>query len=334
VDEAAPAPNLNMNERRTRRGVYAVLTKKEDESDESEDEDDNNVPLADAKDIPGDGEIELTMEIDTASELTSLTPSVAPSAAAQSSPPLMTPTPDSLRLPSYSSSLSSLSSTGDSLPTPRKRNGSSSSPYRSIISTRRQKAKESETNVIEINQQLVTPPLDVASPPETSSAGAKRVTRSVSSLRLSARKNTDKGKGKEVSTPISTPVKNRKGAGKEDIKIKKEETEPRTLRGRPSTANIVETAKEPPPPREVPRGPDGKPLPLCATCSNVLPVISVDSKVVWGLGIESSPRKKKNKQDCPRFVLNISFSLDIVLTISCIIQMYAPSCYLRATLAL
>ncbi|KAF9465019.1 hypothetical protein BDZ94DRAFT_1215347 [Collybia nuda] len=305
VDEADQVPNFNMNERRTRRRVYPILKKKESDSDESDKEDDNHVPLAGAQDIPGDGEIELTMEIDSTSELTSLTPSVAPSAA-QSSPPLMTPGPEALRLPSCSSSLSSLSSTGDLLSTPTKRNSSSSSPYRSIISTRRQKAKEKRTDSAETNQQLVTPPLDATSPPETSNAGAKRTTRATSSLRLSARTIMGKGKGKEVSTPAPTPVKSRGGPGKEDVKIKKEETEPRTLRGRPAAANASETAKEILLPREVPRGPDGKPLPLCATCSNVLPVISVDSKVVWGLGIESSPRKKKNKQDCPRCMRHLA----------------------------
>jgi histone-lysine N-methyltransferase SUV420H len=61
---------------------------------------------------------------------------------------------------------------------------------------------------------------------------------------------------------------------------------------------MVEVTKEPPPKRQIPKGPDGKPLPICSTCSNVLPVISVDSKVVWGL--EPPTKGKKKKQDCPR----------------------------------
>jgi [histone H4]-N-methyl-L-lysine20 N-methyltransferase len=293
IDETEPKSNLNVDERRTRRGVYAVLQKKEDESDESDDEDGNNIPLAGALDIPADGEIELMTEIDITSELTSLTPSES-AHEDQSSHAHPTPAPNS-RLPSCSSSLTSLSLANDHPFTPKR---SDSSSFRSIISTRRQKARASQTNSPTVNPQLVTPPLSEDA--EVSCTPTKRALRSSSSVRMSVGLSADKRKGKEkVSTPLPTPSQGR--AAKDDIAVKKEETEPRTLRARPSALNVVEVSKEPPA-REIPRGPDGKPLPTCSTCWNVLPVISVDSKVVWGLGLESSPRKKKKKQDCPRYV--------------------------------
>ncbi|GLB37522.1 putative SET (Su(var)3-9, Enhancer-of-zeste, Trithorax) domain containing protein [Lyophyllum shimeji] len=293
-EDRVPKQDLNVNERRTRRGVYAIITKKEDESDESDEEEDNSVPLADAQDIPMDGEIELTTEMDISSNLTSLATSVAPSDSAHgnaSSPAPVNPTPV-YRARSTSRSLSSLSSAGDVPPTPRRREPS---PFRSIISTRRQKAKESDEAA-----QLVTPPLseDAASLPD-SLTPTKRVMRTTSALEQS-RQDRSKGKGKAKETSRSVSVSHGTSAKKDEIKIKKEEVEPRSLRTRPSTANTEDTVKEPLSKPEVPRGPDGKPLPTCVTCSNVLPVITVDSQVVWGLGLESTPKRKKRKQECPR----------------------------------
>ena len=60
---------------------------------------------------------------------------------------------------------------------------------------------------------------------------------------------------------------------------------------------------------EAPRGLDGKPLPTCMTCGSVLPVISVDEKVVWGIwasqktGKRGRPKKEKTVEaECPRYV--------------------------------
>ena len=52
-------------------------------------------------------------------------------------------------------------------------------------------------------------------------------------------------------------------------------------------------------------GPDGQPLPTCVTCHNVLPMISVDNQIVWGLNFDTTPRrgkKRKEPQECPRYV--------------------------------
>ncbi|KAF8967844.1 hypothetical protein BDZ97DRAFT_472657 [Flammula alnicola] len=288
-------PILNINERRTRRGVYAITKPKEGDSDsDNDDDDDDKVPLADAKDIPADGEIELTAEIDTGSELTSLAPSMPPSdgssPAKHSTHGLMTPDRN-LGLSRSSSSLTELtSSTGRSTP-----KSNQSTPFRSIISTRRQRAKESQANASTNKTKSNSLPKD-ASPSISVEPSPKRLTRSISSLRL----NEKKTKGKATPTPIPTPRSGRlsKGKDKEETNIKKEEVETRVLRARPSTV-VVEAPKEPVKP-DVPRGPDGKLLPTCSTCSNVLPLIAVDSKVVWGLGVEAGKKKKNVKHDCPR----------------------------------
>jgi len=293
--------NVNLDERRTRRGVYAVMAKKDDESDESDDEDGNVVPLADAPDIPADGEIELTSELGTPSDLTSLTASIPPPNAMASSSSLVTPSPDS-RLPSCSS-LSSLSCISGS---------TSKSPFRSIISTRGQKARETQaTSSHDANHQLSTPPLsEDAEPPSSRETPSTRITRSASSLHLC---NETKGKAKDPTSDL-TPTRGLNAVGKGEMKIKKEEVEPRSLRARPSPVTQPESSQDPP---LIPRGPDGEPLPTCVTCLNILPVISVDSKVVWGLGVESSPRKKKVKQECPRYVPNLINAMESDHAIRC-----------------
>lgn len=274
--DAEDEPVLNLNERRTRRGVYAIA--KDDDSDESENEDDNTMPLAGAKDIPTTRELEITPDIETSSDLTSL-PTSESNSPPRSTPSALTCLPES-GLSSPSSLLTSLSSLEAA--TSRK-----STPFQSIISTRRQAKIASQESSRE------------GSSISTSVTPVRRSTRvASSSVAISNRVASIKGKEKAVPTPASTPASMR-SSGKEEVAIKKEEVESRVLRVRPSAVNPAETAKEPPPKKEPPRGPDGKLLPTCHTCSSVLPVISVDHKVVWGLGPESK-KGKKNKQDCPR----------------------------------
>ncbi|KAF9566673.1 hypothetical protein CPC08DRAFT_627960 [Agrocybe pediades] len=277
TESDAPKPVLNVNERRTRRGVYAITKNDSSDSDNEDDEEDEKATSSNALDDHATGEIELVAELDTGSDLTSLAPSLPPSDAAS---PGKLPTPDLMtpsRLSPSSSTLTELtSSTARSTP-----KSATSTPVRSIISTRGQKARELLAKKAARSQSV-----------ESSS---KRVTRSVSSLMLSEKNR--KGKGKATPTPISTPKSGgtSRGSATDLMKGKKEEKDARSLRARPSAA-APEMVKEPPPKPEVPRGPDGKPLPTCSTCSNILPVIAVDSQVVWGL------EKKDEKQDCPRFV--------------------------------
>ncbi|KAF5370841.1 hypothetical protein D9758_001978 [Tetrapyrgos nigripes] len=277
--------NVNLDERRTRRGVYAVVTK-EDDSDESEDEDEDVIPLAGATDIPSAKDIELSTEADTISELTSLVSSRAPSNTENPEPSLSEiPVPSgSASVARSISSLSSLSSAEDKSPA-----SSSSTPFRSIISTRRQKAAKVEARSAE-SPTVNTPPRSAS----TSVSPSKRITRSCSMLTLNGK---GKGKATERSSMSATP--RREGVSKEDgVNVKKEDSsDSKLLRAKPAASN---TPLEPPPKPEPPRGQDGKLLPLCCTCSSVLPVISVDLTIVWGLGMENQSVKKKAKQECPR----------------------------------
>lgn len=244
------------------------------------------MPLVDAKDIPAEGEIEFTAENDTGSELTSLTPSIPPSDGASpvkdATPGLMTPV-RSLGVSRSSSSLTDLSSS--SIGTPK---SNQSTPFRSIISTRRQKA----TVAKEIADEANLP--DKASSTASVELSPKRLTRSVSSLILSDKKR----KTRCSQTPCSTSSSSRmsKPAAKNDLPIR-EGHDSRVLRTR-LPEGLKDSVSKP----DIPMGFDGKPLPTCSTCSNVLPLISVASQVVWGLSLDVGKKKANRKQDCPRYV--------------------------------
>ncbi|KAH7888414.1 hypothetical protein F5I97DRAFT_694832 [Phlebopus sp. FC_14] len=228
----------NVNERRTRRGVYAILQEEDDESDESDDEEkEANKPLANAPDV---GEVDLELDGESASA------SVPRRSSSSSVPPV-----------SHASESS----------------GGAKAPFKSIIATRRQKLSASLTP--EVTAKSVTP-----IPPDIT--------------RLSSRP------ARESASRLSTPI-NGKGKEKEGVQIK-EEPEARILRTRPSL-QVDRTEPIGLPKRSAPLGPDGKPLPTCVTCSNVLPVISVNNKIVWGLNLDTTPRrgrKRKDLQGCPR----------------------------------
>ncbi|KAF8633357.1 hypothetical protein AX17_004528 [Amanita inopinata Kibby_2008] len=283
-DSGSELTNLNINERRTRRGVYAILKKGEEGEEESDDSEEEVNALTRVTDDQDGGEIELLAEVDTDSAQ-SMTPSLAidpPSRAlstAASTGPVRS-----------QSSLSSLSSDTPVKAGNTEKMGTPCTPYRSIISTRRQKAQE------EADKAKAQPA--VLSIEDGTPSHMPRHRRSTRSSSVACSSENAKGMDKTL-TPVTTPISKRRSASKDEVSVKREEVEPRNLRARPSTIQASDGLKVAPV-RETPRGPDGKPLPLCITCSNVLPVISVDSKVVWGLGFESSPRKKKQKLECPR----------------------------------
>jgi len=318
-------PVLNVNERRTRRGVYAIT--KPDNSDDSEDEEDDEddkIPLADAKNIPADGEIELTAEIDTGSELTSLAPSMAPSDGAtpgkHSTPGLMTPV-RGLGLSRRSSSLTELTPSTDRSGTPK---SNQSTPFRSIISTRQQRARalDAANSRNSTRGSKDTSPLSRSMEPSP-----RRLTRSVSTLMLS----DTKGKGKATpTTTTSTPASGRtyKGSSKNEPKIKREEPESRSLRSRPSIAELSKVPLKPPVPSAPKHG-----LPTCSTCSNILPVITVDSKVVWGLGASSNSFGKMKRQECPRYVRLFFLFLRRYMHIL-FFQLYPTFCHLSISMAI
>ncbi len=260
-DSDSELPDVNVNERRTRRGVYAILQKgTEHDTDESDEDAEDSEKVA----------IELSVEVDVGSSVSG-TPLVVQSNVS----------PAAANSASITRSLSSLSSLSSDAPE-KFVNVEKTTPFRSIIATRRQKAQQEAKNT-------------------KSRSSAETATSSHVPQRGTVRSSShasEKGKRREET---STPASKRTGDGKDEVKVKKEEVEPRNLRARPSATQLNDAAKVAPA-KEVPKGPDGKPLPLCMTCSNVLPVISVDSKVVWGLGLESSPKKKKLKLNCPRLV--------------------------------
>lgn len=286
-DNNSDAEPLNLNERRTRRGVYAVVKQRSKDNGDSED------------DVGGSLECTLQkknidIDMDSMSELTSL-PTSSSSPPEFSSQAASTPGPDSHR---FSSSLSSLSSLGDSEPILA--NGTTHTRSR-LGATRQQKANDSQGSTSGGSQGSDVPSKS-QSLGDSASAGdlRKRVTRSTNAALQAATIDT-KGKNK-ASTPASrsTPaISSAKGKGKEGTPTKQEDLEaPRILRAR---ANLPAEISKDPQPKPVRRGPDGKPLPICCTCDEVLPVISVDSKIVWGLGPETS--RKKKKLECPRYVL-------------------------------
>ncbi|PFH50921.1 hypothetical protein AMATHDRAFT_143887 [Amanita thiersii Skay4041] len=274
-DSGSESAQLNVNERRTRRGVYAILSKNEDGESDDSDEELHEIELqlgsTGAMDLEEEGK-EATLPVHSFG-----------STAIQVSSKL-----DSTCLARSLSSLSSLSSDTSGKPDSADKRSTRSVPFRSIISTRRQKAKEVE----QANASATT---------AFSQAGSSSLTpelrRSTRSASLASSPRKGKG-GDKTLTPTMTPTSRRRST-KDEVNVKKEELEPRSLRARASTSQSSESTKAAPT-KVIPRGPDGKPLPLCVTCSNVLPVISVDSKVVWGLGFENSYRRKKHKLECPR----------------------------------
>lgn len=370
-NDQAKKPLLNINERRTRRGVYAVTQPKandsDDDSDDEDEDEDQATVVGSGSGSSGSATVTasatgMMMEIDGASDLTSLAAST-PSSNFASPPPnhslnsisslsslssVSTPASRSVQgEPRYSSSLTELTSTTEwSTPaksahtTPTPAPAPAPQPFRSIISTRSQSASASvagavtakpskatgRKNAAKKDKDTVTPKSE-AEAEEEEKPFQRRLTRSVSALLVTDAKGKGKGKGKAASaaaakapalakgvsallngkgkgkatgtgtpTPVSTP------GGRGSARIKKEEVDARLGKGsRASAPAAVEPLKpvEPPKP-EVPRGPDGKPLPTCKTCKNVLPVISVDHKVVWGLGVGLGESKNKDKRRSTR----------------------------------
>ncbi|KAJ3909197.1 hypothetical protein F5879DRAFT_984991 [Lentinula edodes] len=279
-EDGAVKRQVNLNERRTRRGVYAVVTKEEDHSDESDDEDGSVRPLAGASDIPSPGEMEMA---ESTSDLTSIPSSRAVSNCNQAGPSCLSSSTSELTPISRStSSLSSLSSSEGTSSTHK------SSSYQSIIATRRQKAQAEAAALVNASATL----------PEDSLSSVSSL-RHLTQASLSVTPSKGKAKQKEQIRASSTPMRPDNLQATESGKMKDED--PRILRPRPSASvTTSEAAKEINSKTEIPRGPDGKPLPICATCRNILPVISVDHQIVWGLGLEKDSKKKKAKQDCPR----------------------------------
>ncbi|GJE94461.1 SET domain-containing protein [Phanerochaete sordida] len=295
--DESDAETINCNERRTRRGVYAVM------------------PEAAAI------ELEKEADVEAASDLTSL----PTSQSSVPSPPvvdhgLMTPEPEGeSRGRALFKGKTRETLSAPVAPVPRKASESISSAttrFRSVISTRAQKAREASLEAssstatsrapsktvtgrsVSAARQLITPPLtnDSAATSVRSSSRLRGAGDTLSSLTESSRRSTPvkdkKGKGRATTTSVS------------DVRdMGSHEPEARHLRPRVS-APIFDSTLSKKKLVDAPRGLDGKPLPMCSTCGNVLPVIAVDSEIVWGLSVGRTGKRGRPKKDvatdCPR----------------------------------
>ena len=298
-------PAVNVNERRTRRGVYAVLK----ESDGEQAEDTEAEPESTTLSGEDPCAIDLTLEVEateTEPDAMSLGPNSLLPSRSSLIPPLTiggglaTPEPDSASAASSSAlprhrsiKPGELSAFGS--PAPSVARSVTPVVFEPIITTRLQK-KAREL------QQLVTPPLseDTASVAESASAPV-RSTRSAS-----------RGKGKAVATGevnrvlrgrpalrsgsvTSLPASASASASKQKTRAVEDGARNKDKgKGKASARDETGIGKK------------GKPsdpaVPTCVTCLSVLPIISLDRTIVYGDFDNTSGKGKKEKRECPRCV--------------------------------
>jgi histone-lysine N-methyltransferase SUV420H len=302
-------PAVNVNERRTRRGVYAVLK----ESDGEQADDTEAEPESTTLSGEDPCAIDLALEVEateTEPDAMSLGPNSLPPSRSSLIPPLTigglaTPEPDFASAASGSAALSrhrsikpgELSASG--YPGPSVARSSTPVVFEPIITTRQQKkARELQQQ----QQQLVTPPLseDTASVAESASAPV-RSTRSAS-----------RGKGKTVATGevdrvlrgrpalrsgsvASLPVSASTSASKQKTKAVEDGARNKDKgKGKASARDETGIGK---------KGKTSDPaVPTCVTCLCVLPIISLDRTIVYGDFDNTSGKGKKEKRECPRCV--------------------------------
>lgn len=268
---------VNVNERRTRRGVYAVLQETDD--DDSEEDEDQDVNEATT--------MELEAETGTPSEPASMPK--PPSSHSVAVNGLMTPGPESLPSPDAPSS----STTNEQRTSAR----SSVVPFEPVISTRAQKARAAS---MASNPPLITPPL--SEEPASNGEGSSRSGSRTRSTRASTLRNARSQSNSRPSTPAQPPL-NVKGKGKAAP-----EPETRNLRGRPPHASA------PPPEPKKPKKHDPK-KPICDVCGKLCPLIIMGGSIIWG-DFEGTSKKPK-KIECPRYVtlsyVETSFVVDCIV---------------------
>jgi histone-lysine N-methyltransferase SUV420H len=298
-------PAVNVNERRTRRGVYAVL--KESDAEAAEDTE------AEPESTTHGGEtpcaIDLALEVEAIETEPDATSNSLPPSRSSLVPPLpirglATPEPDTASAASGSASSRhrSIKPGGPSAsasPTPSATR-SATPVFEPIITTRLQKKARELQEQQRQQQQLVTPPLseDTASLAESASVPAH-------STRSAAR-----GRGKGVATPdrvlrgrpalrgasvgalsvsASTSTSKQKMKAAEEVTRNKDKG-----KGKASAQEDTDTGK---------KGKTADPaVPTCVTCLNVLPIISLDQTIVYGDFDNTTGKGKKEKRECPRCV--------------------------------
>ncbi len=299
-DLPTQSASVNVNERRTRRGVYAVLPNEEDASDTD-------------------------VDPDATSELTSALRS-SPSAPDHAGPSKRTGilTPETDTLPDESCSASAVATPRKTTPafmiSTRSRKARATSDVESVsasigVDKGKDKARAASSRSVSAVRQLETPPLtsdngSIADGPTLRSSYRLRARGDATSAasRLTTPMQDLKGKAPASARTSTADASDLKGKAKDDPEL-----EGRLLRRRPIVPTLADApdafAKKP---QDGPRGVDGKLLPTCMTCKNVLPVISVDDKVVWnGLPEKTGKRgrpRKQIEQECPRCVTNFVVS--------------------------
>lgn len=257
--EDGSKPEVNINERRTRRGVYAVLQ----ETDDDDTDDDDQDPEAPA--------MELEAETGTPREATSVPQQSSHTVAVNG---LMTPNPESSPFSSLPGAPSS------STATDQQQSVRSSAQFEPVISTRAQKARAASKLSA---PPLITPPLS-----EETASVAGSASRSGSrnrSTRASTLRNARSQSNSRPTTPAQPPL-NGKRKGKA---VAAPEVETRTLRGRPPAP-----PPPAPPPAQKPKPKKVDPRkPLCHVCGKLCPIIMMGGKVIWGDFTAAGKKTKK-----------------------------------------
>lgn len=288
-------PVVNINERRTRRGVYAVL--KESDAEPAED-----LETGETESATLGGEtpraIDLVLEVEAletepdavSSGLTSLPPSRASLVPPVAIGGLATPDPDTAsaastsalhRLPSIKPGEPSTSTS------PAPSAARSVTPvFEPIITTRLQKKARALQQ-----QQMATPPLseDTVSIAESASAPAHS-TRSAS-----------RGKGKGVATVQPERVLRGRSALRGGSIGAPPSSTPKTK----ATEDVARDKGKGKAPAQEEMGADktnaaDPAVPTCVTCLSVLPIIALDRTIVYGDFDNATGKGKKEKRECPR----------------------------------
>ncbi|KAI9509720.1 hypothetical protein F5148DRAFT_1282652 [Russula earlei] len=272
---------VNVNERRTRRGVYAVLKESDAEpAEDTEAEPDSTTP---------GGAIDLKREVEAAEtepDALSTDPNSIPPSRSSLIPPnpirgLATPESDSASASGGASSRHRSLKPGEPSvsASPAPSTARSVTPtFEPIITTRRQK----KARELQQRQQLVTPPLseDTASLAESASAPAHSTPASRGRGKGVATGEPDRALSASTSTSTSKQMTK---AAEEDARNKD--------KGMDKT-----------PAQEADSGKKGKisdpTVPTCVTCLSVLPIISLDRTIVYG--DFTTGKGKKEKHECPR----------------------------------
>lgn len=269
VESVKGKEEVNLNERRTRRGVYLVLPEQQNESDDSDEEDEGQQPDAKNSDAS-------STQTSVSSDVIDLTVDLAESSSAAQSVSTNRSSP--------------VSSEREALP--------EQPPRRLEMETRSAKARReaslSEKQAAEILNEKELRSGSVRRSPRSSVS-------STSLRKLPVRKSRSSTSSESISNPSSGCVVKAKAKNSASPPIKTEEkevslnTEARVLRTRPSTSSIA--AVKPADADKIGKQQKGTPLtpPTCITCAALLPLNLEGGRTHKG-------KVKEIKEECTRYV--------------------------------